>query len=161
MVPDDERGTIVKGKVYWFAYSYVSGRFSCNIVSLTLEKESYKETSQPDCGEVLGVPIIGMLRDCLSLTFYSYSFIDVWLMKECGNGESWIKLIHLPDFGDHGYTNILDISEDDNQVLLNFEEDDKSKWVVYDSKNDTTKNIKIQDWISVDSRVYVESLVSP
>jgi len=58
---------------------------------------------------------MGMIRDCLSLVFHSNSFHDVWLLKECGNEESWIKLIRLPSFGD------------------------KLKWVVYDSKSDTTK----------------------
>jgi hypothetical protein len=81
---------------------------------------------------------MGMIRDCLSLVFHSDSFHDVWLLKECGNEESWIKLIRLPSFRDHFDSNIIYISEDNTHVFLNFKEDDKLKWVVYDSKSDTT-----------------------
>jgi len=35
------------------------------------------------------------------------------------------------------------------------------KWVVYDPKYHTTMTIKIEDFSLVDSKVYVESLVSP
>jgi len=167
MVHDDEPGTIVNGKVYWFAYSYVSGCYSRHIVSLDLEKESYKEISLPDYGMMLVPLTMGCLRDCVSLVFHSKTFNDVWLLKECGNEESWIKLIRLPRFGRNedsffsNVTNVIYVSEDDNHVLLNFKDDDKLKWVVYDSKNDTSRNIKTQDWSLVDSKVYVESLVSP
>ncbi|KEH41874.1 F-box/kelch-repeat protein At3g23880 [Medicago truncatula] len=163
MVHDDEPGTIVNGKVYWFAYSYVSGCYTRHIVSLDLGKESYKEISLPD---MMLVPLtMGCLRDSLSLVFHSNTFNDVWLFKECGNEDSWIKLIRLPRFGRDedrffSYSNVIYISEDNNHVLLNFKDDDKLKWAVYDSKNDTSRNIKTQDWSLVDSKVYVESLVS-
>jgi hypothetical protein len=89
-------------------------------------------------------------------------------MKEYGNKESWIKLIHLPFFGDYVYlTDIVYISEE-NHVLLVFNRLEQNfKWAVYDSKNDTitTKiSSKTQDNLGyslVKSKVYIESLISP
>jgi hypothetical protein len=74
-----------------------------------------------------------------------------------------IKLIRLPYFGDSSsiFTKILHISEDNNDVLLVFIELDKLKWAVYDCKNDIIKSSKIEDLSWVESKVYVESLISP
>jgi len=87
-------------------------------------------------------------------------------MKECGNKESWIKLIRLPYFSDHAnydyHLKIVYISEDDNHVLLVHNELQKWKFVVYDSKNDTIMSSKTHnDLYRVESKVYVESLISP
>jgi hypothetical protein len=84
-------------------------------------------------------------------------------MKEYGNKDSWIKLICLPYFGDSSgiFTRILYISEDNNHVLLVFKELGKSKWVVYDCKNDIITSSKIEELSLVESNVYVESLISP
>jgi hypothetical protein len=47
-------------------------------------------------------------------------------------------------------------------VLLVFKELGKLNWVVYDYKNDTIKCSKIEEkLIWVESKVYVESLISP
>jgi len=40
-------------------------------------------------------------------------------------------------------------------------EDRRLKWVVYDSENVIVKSLKIQDLNRVESKVYVESLISP
>jgi hypothetical protein len=87
-------------------------------------------------------------------------------MKEYGNKESWIKLIRLPYFyfGDDPESflcipEIKYISKDDNQVLLKFHSRSKlNYWVVYDSKNDSTKTIKIQDFSYVQSKVTLRIL---
>jgi hypothetical protein len=89
-------------------------------------------------------------------------------MKEYGNKESWIKLIHLPFFGVYVYlTDIVYISEENNVLLFFNRLNQNFKWVVYDSKNDTITT-KISsgtqdnlDYILVKSKVYVESLISP
>jgi len=67
-------------------------------------------------------------------------FLDVWIMKEYGNQESWTKLYHVPDIQDQGLEGYqtLYIYEDD-QVLFQFHETGggKMKLVVYDSKTGT------------------------
>jgi hypothetical protein len=164
MVPRgcNESGIIVSGTVNWFVYSVVSPRHA--IVSFDLGKECYQEISEPNHG----MPVystLGMMRDCLCLFAYSNSFTDVWLMKEYGNKESWMKLIRLPIFGDHGnYVDnlkILYISEDDNHVLLLLKENPGFRWLVYDARNDTKKIFETQVRTYAESAVYVESLVSP
>jgi len=154
----------VSGTVNWLTYCN-SSRNLCVIVSLHLGKESYEEILHPDSGN-FNISTLDILRDCLCIFSRkkNYSFGDVWLMKEYGNKESWIKLIRLPSFGGYGYTvssRMVYISEDDNHMLLIFSEDRGLKWVVYDSKNDTIKSLKIQDLNRVESKVYVESLISP
>jgi len=62
-----------------------------------LGKESYQEISQPDYGKPNNLTL-GIMKDCLCVFSRSDSLIEVWLMKEYGNKESWIKLIHLPLF---------------------------------------------------------------
>ena len=159
----DRHGVFVSGTVNWLTYCN-SSRNLCVIVSLHLGKESYEEILHPDSGN-FNISTLDILRDCLCIFSRkkNYSFGDVWLMKEYGNKESWIKLIRLPYFGDFGfaYTRIVYISDDDNRVLLVFREHHKLKWIVYDSKNDTIKSLKIQDLSRVESEVYVESLISP
>ncbi|AES60559.1 putative F-box associated interaction domain-containing protein [Medicago truncatula] len=150
-------GIIVSGTVNWFAYSTASGDISCVIVSLDLGKECYQEISEPNYDEKPIYLTLGMMRDCLCIFSYSHFFTDVWLMKEYGNKESWIKFIHLPYFGDHDShyddihyqkiycQKILYIFEDENDVLLVINKEfEKWKWVVCDSKNYTIKSFKIQ-----------------
>ena len=169
MIPYDESGIIVSGTVNWLAYSRVPGKLSRAIFSLDLGKECYEEISQPN----YGMPdklTLGMMRDiCLCIFSHSLSlraFTNVWLMKEYGIKESWVKLIRLrfPTFCDSSYflPKIVYVSEDDNHVLLLFREDHTLNWVFYNSKNDTAKSLKIKEDLKlIESKVYVESLISP
>jgi len=133
------------------------------IVSLDLEKEAYQKLLQPPDLE-MSWQTLGVLKNCLSICANSGMFLDVWVMKEYGNKDSWTKLYHIS----YGYkveldTRTLYISEDD-QMLMDFNEsgNPKSTLVLYDSKNDTLKTPKNQNifrWI--EPEVYVESLISP
>ena len=152
---DDQPGIFISGTVNWLTYYDLN--WLPTIVSLHLGKESYQEITLPDYGNFDRLTL-GAMRDCLcifSRELTCYSSLDVWLMKEHGNKESWIKLILLPYFGDSGYffPKILYLYEDDTHVLLVFKENHKSKWAVYDSKNDIIKSFKIQDLSSVNSKV--------
>ncbi|KEH17429.1 glutamine synthetase, putative [Medicago truncatula] len=127
--------------------------------------ESYEEILHPDSGNI-NISTLDILRDCLCIFSQKRndSFTDVWLMKEYENKDSWIKLIRLPSFADYRYTlntKIIYISNDDNHMLSMIREDRRLNWVVYDSKNDTVKSLKIQDLNWVESKVYVVSLISP
>jgi F-box interacting protein len=161
-----ERGIFLSGTVNWLAY-YNTNDFNylTVIVSLHLGKESFQEIPTPEYGNINNVLNFSVMRDCLCIfsRHYLESSTDVWLMKEYGNKDSWIKLICLPYFGDSSgvFTRILYISEDNNHVLLVFKELGKSKWVVYDCKNDIITSSKIEELSLVESNVYVESLISP
>ncbi|XP_045830741.1 F-box/kelch-repeat protein At3g23880-like [Trifolium pratense] len=172
--PHGRRGIFVNGTVNWLTYDDNSKNLT-GIVSLHLGSESYQEIPLPDYKVNFNTLTLDVMRDCLCIFSQKSveSFIDVWLMKEYYvNKDSWVKLISVPHIGDSGYfshlggsgyffTKILDISEDDNQVLLVFKELDKLKWVVYDCKNKTPVSSKIEDFCWVESNVYVESLISP
>ncbi|GAU28823.1 hypothetical protein TSUD_21600 [Trifolium subterraneum] len=114
-VPCD-RGIFVSGTVNWLT----SLDDLTAIVSLHLGKESYQKIPPPDHGDPNKL-ILDVMRDCLCIFSgeSGYSFTDVWLMKEYGNKDSWIKLIRL-SFGDSRshFTKILYISEDNNHVHL-------------------------------------------
>ncbi|KAK2454717.1 F-box/kelch-repeat protein [Trifolium repens] len=156
-------GIFMRGTVNWLTYSESTN--SDAIVSLHLGKESYQQISLPfNC---FGLYV---MRECLcvfeiSQEEWSDTFIDVWLMKEYGNKESWIKLFHLPCFSSYAdFADIVYISED-NHMLHVFRNHRKFKWAIYDFKNDTftVKSSQTEDNLSIviDSQVYVESLMSP
>jgi len=108
---------------------------------------------------------MGLVRDCLCVSAITDMFLDVWIMKEYGNQESWTKLYHVPDIQDQGLEGYqtLYIYEDD-QVLFQFHETGggKMKLVIYDSKTGTLNIPEFQNnYEQIDSDVYIESLISP
>jgi len=154
-------GTFVSGTVNWFATDDSSMHF---ILSLDLEKESYQHLLLPDSN--YDSSMLGLMRDCLCLSGSSSDmFMDVWIMKEYGDQESWTKLYIVPDIQDHGLKPFgpLYIYEDD-QLLLEFYamEGGNIKLVVYDSKTGTLNIPEFQNnYEQIGSDVYIESLISP
>ncbi|AES62933.2 F-box protein interaction domain protein [Medicago truncatula] len=156
-------GVFVSDTVNWLAYDICSSLW--HIVSLDLNKESYRKLLQPLYNERLNTSItLEVLRDCLCILSHGDKFSDIWIMKEYGNEESWTKLFSIPYMegrGFLGYCQSVYISEDD-QVLMQFLKMGKFSLLVYDSKNDTLKIPEIQN---VNGRMtpntYIESLISP
>jgi F-box interacting protein len=155
-------GTFLSGTVNWFATddSDLSMHF---ILSLDLEKESYQHLLLPNSN--YDSSMLGLMRDCLCLSGSSDMFMDVWIMKEYGDQESWTKLYIVPDIQDHGLKPFgpLYIYEDD-QLLLEFYamEGGNIKLVVYDSKTGTLNIPEFQNnYEQIGSNVYIESLISP
>jgi hypothetical protein len=91
---------------------------------------------------------------------YKKSDFVVWLMKDYGVRESWIKLLtipYLPNPEDFSYSGPYCISEN-GEVLLMFEFD----LILYDPRDNSFRYPRIEGgkgWF--DAEVYVESLVSP
>lgn len=158
VVPLDESGKFVSGSVNWLASK---SSYSSVIVSLDLQKESFQEVLQPDYGDVAVLDLtLGVLRDCLCVVAHGYNLLDVWLMQDYGNRESWTKLFSFPCLetpGSFPCVKALGLSEDD-QLLLEF----GSKIVVYNTRDSTYETPQIQDINEcVASEVYIESLISP
>jgi len=113
---------------------------------------------------------LGVLRDCFCISANStFVFLDVWIMKEYGNKESWTNLYRVPHMEDRVLrhsTKAMYIFEDE-QLLMGFYEFEsfenvKLKLVVYDSKNGTLEISEIQNITrQLDPKVYIESLISP
>jgi len=157
--PRTETGKFVSGTFNWFTYTNSASKEI--IVSLDLEKESYRKLLLPDYGAVVVVRSnLTVLMDCLCILCHSNTFLDVGLMKEYGNKDSWTKLFRFPYMGgvrSGPYVKALYVSEDD-QILLQYE----NELAVFNSKDCTFKTLQIQNnnyWSVLD--VCQESLISP
>jgi F-box interacting protein len=156
---DSIYGIFVSGTVNWLAYD------DSSIISLDLEEESYQMLLLPDVENENVQWNLGVVRDCLCLFASTNVFLDVWIMKEYGNQESWTKLYSVPNMQVRGFKarRALYISEDD-QLLVEFHEmlGDKIKLIVYDSKTDTLNIPMFQNnYVQFCPIVYIESLISP
>jgi len=156
-------GVFVGGTVNWLAYDSCSS--SWVIVSLDLEKESYRRLLQP-LEQFDPNIVFGELRGCLCILSSHHNLSDIWIMKEYGNEQSWTKLLSVPQTETHHgflypYTKPVYISEDD-QVMLKRPEMGGFDLVVYDSITNTLKTLEIENldgWM--EPNIYVESLISP
>jgi len=83
-------GVFVSGTINWSIYDV-----SDAIVSL-LEKESYKKISLLHLKKDYWTWTLGVFRDCLCIFARSNMFLDIWIMKEYGNIESWTILYSVP-----------------------------------------------------------------
>ncbi|CAK8564856.1 unnamed protein product [Lathyrus sativus] len=154
----EKSGKYLSGTINWVAF--VKGRRSDPpfIVSFDLDKESYQKVFLPDPGEIDVFNLtLCVLKDCLCIL----SDHDVWVMKEYGIKESWIKLFDFSCLRDPTktsiLTNVLYICEVDH-MLLEFSYHEKKKLILYDSKNGTFNNAAI---FQHTLEVCAESLVSP
>ncbi|AES68643.1 putative F-box domain-containing protein [Medicago truncatula] len=168
-IPYELSGKFLGGTINWLASKVGLRESPCFIVSLDLGNVSYQEVLLPEFGEVdFNYLTLGVLRDCLGLI----SDHDVWIMKEYGNKESWIKLFTVSYMEDPFYmwgpsksyalTKVVYIFEDE-QVLLESNGSWSKKLVVYDPKDDMFKlqyncAYNLSDGAP---EVYVESLLSP
>ncbi|AES69462.1 putative F-box domain, galactose oxidase/kelch, beta-propeller, F-box associated interaction [Medicago truncatula] len=153
-------GTFVSGTVNWFAMDDSSMHF---ILSLDLVKESYQHLLLPN--SKIDWSMLGLVRGCLCVFASSDMYMDVWIMKEYGDQESWTKLYIVPNIQDQGVKayKALYISDDD-QLLVEFKklQSNSIKLVVYDSKTGTLNIPEFQNnYKQVASNVYIESLISP
>ncbi|CAJ2638940.1 unnamed protein product [Trifolium pratense] len=167
----ESSGVFVSGTINWLTEYYDhdgASSISRVIVSLDLAKETYQKLSLPDLNNSLWT--LGVLKDCLCICARSWGgkFLEVWVMNEFGNKESWAKLHTVSYTGDGGPYVIgkpLYIYED-NKLLMDFRDLEigmvKLKLGFYDYKKDTLKILNHQNFeCYMDPEVYVESLISP
>jgi F-box interacting protein len=134
------------------------------IVSLDLGTESYQDILQPDYGEEELVMVkscsLGVLRDCLFiLREHRTHSSDIWLMKEYGKRESWIRLLNISNSINYCYVNNVLYIIDHDQVLL---EMFKGGLAVYDSVNGTMKTLRVDKFNDLrQPEIYVKSLMWP
>ncbi|XP_045823917.1 F-box/kelch-repeat protein At3g23880-like [Trifolium pratense] len=159
-------GQYVSGTINWLVCTDImQGQYF--IASVDLGKESYQKVLLPDdSGEVDNYTLrLSVFRDCLCLIFGE----DVWVMKEYGNKESWIKLFTISYVRDHHCTSSCYIIHptyifEDDRVLLScrsYQEciDGTWKHISYhcNCKNGTSKFIEFEHMLEV----CIESLISP
>ncbi|KAJ1424958.1 F-box-like domain superfamily [Sesbania bispinosa] len=164
--PTNGVGKFVGGALNWVAnVAKDVTPFQWVILSYDMEKEVFGQVLLPDFGDDKPHgPIPAVLKDCLCVCYdYKETHLVVWLMKEYGVTESWIKLMAIPHlefqiFGFVPYIEPLCMSE--NDVVLVYTTFVRS--VVYDSKAGRLDYPKIQsDKVWYEQFTYIESLVSP
>jgi len=149
-----EMGLFVSGTINWL----VSG----HIVSLNLATETYQQLLLPTTTRE-GHVTLGVLKDCLCIFGSSnMSMVDVWIMKEFGNNESWINLYSVPYMRGDEVRNakVLYVTEDDHLLMYCVYLKSKAL-VVYDSRNGTFNMSELQHYRWWDPIVYFESFISP
>ena len=154
-------GVFVSGTVNWMAMACDASNSSpLDIVSFDLENESYQNIWQPVLGK--HKCILGVLKGCLCIFASSDIFLDVWVMKEYGDKESWTKSYNVTCIRDwrESYTKTL-YSYEDNQMLIEIGSN-KLKLSMYNYKSGTLKFLGSQNinrWMALE--IYIESLISP
>ncbi|XP_056689902.1 F-box protein CPR1-like isoform X2 [Spinacia oleracea] len=152
-------GVYVNGCLNWMAT--LKPDESKLIVSFDLCSEVYKAVLLPkySAGEVhLTVEVLGQ---CLCLLIkYPTIRSEVWVMKEYGVEESWIKLFTVaqPDMiGSFEYVRPIVYSKDGSRVLL---EQDRRKLIWFDLQSQTAESVEISgNFYPFAATVLVESLV--
>ncbi|CAJ2658501.1 unnamed protein product [Trifolium pratense] len=157
-------GRFISGTVNWLAYNNLF--ISLVIVSFDLENEFYQEITLPDYEVVIRPQVtLVVLRDCLSIIAESNTYLDVWLMDEYGNTESWTKLFRIPRGEPPAYITPLYLSEDDHVLMESRyvrQSKPQSELAIYNSRDSILKTTEIQKInCSMVHEVYQESLISP
>ncbi|GMP96426.1 hypothetical protein CsSME_00045082 [Camellia sinensis var. sinensis] len=87
------RGILVRGALHWLARKGVGSNKSTIIVSFDLADENFRDMPSPDSVDnFILVEELGVLGGCLCVLVPGYGVCDyVWVMKEYGMRDSWIK----------------------------------------------------------------------
>ncbi|XP_074343917.1 F-box/kelch-repeat protein At3g06240-like [Apium graveolens] len=151
-------GIFVEGCLHWLAKKYNDNN-SCLIASFNLAKKEFSEVPPPK-----GVfdymrrrPRLGVLKGCLCLITGVYNRNELWVMKEYGVVESWVKMSVF-------------LTEDSSIVSLDLQEDSlvmleggQFILLVSDAKEVILQDMKVIG-LPHDFRVgmtYIDTLFSP
>ncbi|KAL6224029.1 hypothetical protein ACLB2K_002885 [Fragaria x ananassa] len=146
-------GILVNGGVHWFARKVADE--SLVIISFSLAEEKVTEIALPP-NKALTRPIqLGAFRDWLcitSLSKYSATFNEFWVMKNYGVSESWAKIRVSKPYKKLSHSGFWTKSHD----LMVF---DKSSFVMYNFNDDTYWTLSIGKTGEIKSvGIYVETL---
>ena len=121
-------------------------------MSFDLVTESFQERPLPP-GTIKKYYVLGELHGNVCTLYQFSSRIDMWVMKEFGLKESWVKFLTFPP-PEICLSKFLCTSGD--QIVLG-----GSSVAIHNKKNGTNKNILFEDLQTNLPQIYVESLVSP
>ncbi|KAK6144861.1 hypothetical protein DH2020_021681 [Rehmannia glutinosa] len=159
-LPFDDNGKYVSGKLHWGRRDGFNSRW--DIVSFDLGLEICETVEQPKYVENGFSLSLGLVGGCLCvLCDFPKTSLDVWVLKEYGVRESWVKLVTVPynlddDPWKGPYSTPLCIGPK-GEILLVY----GSSFVVYDPKGNCFRQQKITNFGSfLEADVYTESLVS-
>ncbi|KAG6743537.1 hypothetical protein POTOM_052236 [Populus tomentosa] len=142
-----------------------------DIVAFDIQREEFCTVPPPNL-ESKSSPYyrnLGVLRQCLSLASSSVHNVEIWVMKEHGMKDSWVKLFLLEQSSSLCYSTVpydlaplayVKDNNDDHKVLLKGLPDQSLIW--YDLKLKTYEHVQIHGapWL-YQPYIFVGSLVSP
>ncbi|XP_020231651.1 F-box/kelch-repeat protein At3g23880 [Cajanus cajan] len=162
--PTRMQGKFVSGTLNWIAKGGVSDD-QWVILSLDLATETYSKMLllDGDAEKILS-PGLQVLRNCLCVCFFDSKSAHwiVWLMKEYGVHDSWIKLMMVPCIGRetsamYPSSEPLCILEDGVVLMKNT----YAKLVLYNLNDGRFDYLRIRGELGFNMHIYLESLVSP
>ncbi|KAK8506396.1 hypothetical protein V6N12_034130 [Hibiscus sabdariffa] len=153
-------GALANNALHWVGSEKPSDTRTI-IVAFDLGTEEYRAVELPDClGGKFCVSLYDM-RGCLCViaTHWEVGVIDIWIMKEYGVKESWIKFISIQQFPcSYLFPNVMPLFHFKNweSVLLNID----GEMFVYNLRSKWANKLGNEDWpTSLETEIMVESLV--
>ncbi|XP_074343137.1 F-box/kelch-repeat protein At3g23880-like [Apium graveolens] len=134
------------------------------IISLDVIRDTFREVMLPNCGEAIMTWSVGTFCEnlCVLRKMSLDARVELWVMRDCGDQDSWIKLFTIPHMDRLNRslyvtpTPICTSVNGDIMLLVD------STIVLYDTKDNTFRDL-LNNRSCLSSKVYtyVESLVSP
>ncbi|XP_059311791.1 F-box/kelch-repeat protein At3g23880-like, partial [Lycium ferocissimum] len=163
-VPTTGWGTLVNGKLHWTtSTTHFSVYNPKDVICFNLADEKWGKVEQPCNGEgdIDYILSLGVLAGDLALFCnYPKTHADVWVMKEYGVKESWMKVITINYRDDPAWYLFRPpfCMSKKGEILFEF----GSSFLVYNPKDDSIRRPQITNCDAFDEAIiYIESLVWP
>ncbi|KAK8630315.1 hypothetical protein V6N13_079113 [Hibiscus sabdariffa] len=155
-------GVLANNALHWVVSKRPESDTRSFVVAFDLGTEEYRVVELPDCldqGFHMNVRSMGGSL-CLIANYWKVHVVDIWVMKEYGVKESWIKLVSVDQsklVSLFEFVLPLAFSKNGDRVLLNI---DDNKFVWYDLRSKRVKKVRVEGVpSSFESEMLVESLV--
>lgn len=165
-IPLDQSAKYTRGKLHWL----VDCDGCLDVVTLDLASERYGKLGTPHNAVNGSCTNLEYDDPCLTLGLFSGNLcllfddhetkMDLWVMKEYGNKDSWARAFTLPHLGTPGfYPHMLRLWLLNNgEILFSY----GSVIIIYNPKDNTYRYPPIDDATEIyQADIYVESLVLP
>ncbi|KAK6794213.1 hypothetical protein RDI58_007666 [Solanum bulbocastanum] len=154
-------GMFVNGKLLWANDIYHTS--GSDIISFDLADRTWGKVQQPYYGERDFCWTLRVLESDLSV-FCNYQriHVDVWVLKECGVKESWIKMfnINIPCDPMIGYRCLCFCMSNKGEILFQF----GSTFMIYNPRDHSiiqrSPHLEVTHY-DYKASIYIESLVWP
>uniref|UniRef100_A0A2N9I8H1 F-box domain-containing protein n=1 Tax=Fagus sylvatica TaxID=28930 RepID=A0A2N9I8H1_FAGSY len=137
-------GMLASGALHWVVNPKAESDKTNLILTFDLGVEEYRLVPQPDFVDKDFHMNVGVLGGCLTIQCNHFKVnLDVWVMKEYGVKESWMKLFSVmqPEtIRSFDYVRPVAYSKSGGEVLL---EKDLKKLVWYDLNKKRVRNVRI------------------
>lgn len=151
----DGAGKFLGGNLHWV----IADDVNWEIVSFDLKGKVFGNVEQPSCSDGVTFQTLAVMGGCLSvLCDYHNTYFDVWVMKEYGVKESWVKVVTLSNFHHRSISEASLFCRGPNgEILLIY----GSTFVIYHPKDNVFPYSQMSSTDSVmGADVYIESLVT-